>query len=265
MFPEIDIIETPENVHLERNLAGIGIRFIACLIDHILIAGIIFLLMLTFWGLANITYWTLFSEGVTWLIAIFILMQFIVYWGYFAFFELKKNGQTPGKKNQKVRVVKNGGGGITFSEVAIRNLFRPLDMFLGAFCMFLTKKWQRLGDLAAGTVVVSEVAYNYSAKDSRGKELWEKETSAEALQATRMSPEDYRVITNFWMRRHELTDEARRRLLEKLIRPLLERYGHFLRGVTTATIEHIVEDIIKKASQAEEHTSSDTSNTETRS
>jgi len=251
MVFDIDVIETPENVQLERNLAGIGTRFIACLLDLLVILAVmlIMLIVLLFagWG-AYIE--GMFAEGAL-MIAVFIAVQFLLLWGYFAFFELWTNGQTPGKKSQKLRVVKDGGGGVTFTEVAIRNLLRVIDLPAGIFCMFFTKKWQRLGDLAAGTVVISEIVCDYSAShDKRNKrQVWEVQATPEVLQATNLKPEEFQVLMNYWRRRSQLTLEARGRLLRTLVRPILERNGIHSLEYDTKEIDRQLATIIETANQ----------------
>ncbi|MBL7220620.1 MAG: RDD family protein [Phycisphaerae bacterium] len=252
MVFDIDVIETPENVQLERDLAGIGTRFVACLLDLLLIFAVMLIMLIVLliagWG-AFIE--SMFTEGAL-MIAVFIVIQFLLFWGYFVFFELWTNGQTPGKKSQKLRVVKDGGGGVGFTEVAIRNLLRVIDAPAGIFCMFFTKKWQRLGDLAAGTVVISEIVCDYSAShDKRNKgQVWDVQAPPEALQATNLKPEEYQVLMNYWKRRYQLTLAARGRLLRTLVRPILERNGIHSLDYDTKAIERQLATIIEAANQA---------------
>ncbi len=228
---ELDFIETPEHVLLERRLAGIGSRFLAGLLDSLIIAGIYVLLIIiavvsglvAFFGTDS---WA--EDMATWSFALLVVVFFLVYWGYFVFFEMGTNGQSPGKKWQNIRVVKDGGGAITFTDVAVRNLLRAVDgiAFYGVagVCMFVSRKAQRLGDLAAGTVLVSEKASDYSAgSGGRSPAQWEQEATAGALRTTGLSPEEYRILMNYWVRRSELTLEARHRLLQTVVRPILTR------------------------------------------
>jgi hypothetical protein len=82
---------------------------------------------------------------------------------YFVLFEHLWNGQTPGKRWMGIRVVRRGGLPLEFSHVLIRNLLRiidslPSNMMAGLVCFFATRYQQRLGDLAADTVVIREFA-----------------------------------------------------------------------------------------------------------
>jgi len=255
---DYDLIETPENVELERPLAGIGSRFIAGLIDNLLLIGlyaILFILFLIAGAGSGITDSDLFELPMV-VLAIIILMLFAIYWGYFVFFEMIMNGQTPGKRRMKIRVVKEGGGPITFSDVAIRNLLRPVDGFaiygVAGVVMFITGKMQRLGDMAAGTVVVSEQSHDYSARsDKRVATKWESEVTAEALRATGLRPEEYSALRNYWVRRHQFTEEARRRVLPQLLRPILQRTGHQPANLPMKVLEDYVREIMRLATDAE--------------
>jgi uncharacterized RDD family membrane protein YckC len=262
---EFDLIETPENVELERRLAGIGSRLIAGLVDSLLILlillGISLLVLVLTWGSVNLfggTFGWLGEEAAPVALAAWILLVFVLLWGYFVFFELRTNGQSPGKKHVKIRVVKAQGGPVTFVDVAVRNLLRAVDFLpflygLGGLVMFVTKRAQRLGDLAAGTVVVSEARPDYAAKKTRRAEQmqWERPATAEALRATGLTPQEYQVLSNYWARRGQLTLEARRRVLPQLLRPILQRLGEQLPDESLARMEYWTEVRLHNAAQAE--------------
>lgn len=250
---EFDFIETPEHVELQRRLAGIGTRFIAGLLDTLILTA----LLLVVWVLMLATVGRpLGAELTPWQWAIYILLWYAIYWGYFVFFEMRTNGQSPGKKSQKIRVVKDGGGPITFTDVAIRNLLRVVDGIGGyavaGFVMFFTRKAQRLGDLAAGTVVVSEASTDYTARsDKRAKLQWEQEATAEALRATGLTPEEYRVLTSYWSRRSQLTVDARQRILVNVIGPILQRTGQAPALQSVMELEQYAYHLILKAAAAQ--------------
>ena len=256
----MDLIETPENVELERQLAGIGSRLVAGFVDHMLIIGLCLILLIVLMIAYSVSLDTAFNFlrwASMWAVAFAVLLFFAIYWGYFVFFELRSNGRSPGKKAAKIRVVKAGGGPITFTDVAIRNLLRVVDGLVlyavGGVCMFVTGKSQRLGDLAAGTVVISEAAPDYSARsDRRAATQWDQEVSAEALRATRLTPEEYRVLHNYWARRYQLTTQARERLLPKLLRPILNRFGEALPDESIETLERYVDQLMTNAAAADQ-------------
>lgn len=258
MMDEFDIIETPENVDLQRRLAGIGSRLVAGLLDHLLMAGALLLLvfLLFLFGISLLAYGTsLIRQTDAWVTAFFTLVFFLVYWGYFVLFETWMNGQTPGKRYMRIRVVQQEGGAISFQAIAIRNLVRPVD-FLGVYAvgglvMFLTRKVQRLGDLAAGTVVISEEIPDYAAKaDKRAAVMDEIPPAPTSLEAAHLKPAEYRLLYNYWLRRDQLSLEARAQLLPKLLRPVLERSGEPLEGNSLPALERRLEELMRQARSA---------------
>jgi uncharacterized RDD family membrane protein YckC len=153
-------IDTPEQVELEFAVAGIGSRFVAVLIDHLLQAGFYFVFFILgailFGAIANRI--NLLGK---WALAGFIALNFLLIWGYYTLFEAFWHGQTPGKHIMKLRVIKDSGRQITLFESMARNLLRVIDylpaLYLaGVVTMLCTKRNQRLGDLGAGTIVVHE-------------------------------------------------------------------------------------------------------------
>ncbi len=158
------VIETPERVPLHFALASIGNRFLACAVDHAIQIILLFLIYLVF---TIITEYSIFfggglTEAPKWLIAILIIFVFLLMSGYFVFFEWLWNGQTPGKRWLKLRVIREDGRPVTFWEAAVRNLLRIFDMMptpfysIGLISVFISEKDQRAGDMIAGTVVVRE-------------------------------------------------------------------------------------------------------------
>ncbi|MBN1972258.1 MAG: RDD family protein [Sedimentisphaerales bacterium] len=254
---DFDLIETPENVELERRLAGIGSRFLAGFLDHLLILVIYLFIFIPFFVAGISVSDTGFSDtSEIWLSAILILIAFAVFWGYFVFFEMLTNGQSPGKKYVKIRVVQMEGGGITFSSIAIRNLLRIVDFIvlyaLAGIVMFITRKGQRLGDLAAGTVVISEELPNYSSRyDQKRKVLDNESVTAFALEATGLKPEEYRLLHNYWLRRNELNLQARQQLLPQIMRPIFNRIGQAMPDESLEVLEEYVEKIIINANSEE--------------
>ena len=166
LIPDQLIIDTPEQVSIRFPLAGIGSRFLAILIDTLLQAIAYVVLVLVFILIISAAPKSgptgeLSHTGEKWLIAVLILFHFLMYWGYFALFEAFWNGQTPGKKLFKIRVIQDSGRQITFFESMIRNLIRIVDMLpsfylVGIIAMACNRQHKRLGDLAAATLVVHE-------------------------------------------------------------------------------------------------------------
>lgn len=166
------IIETPERVPLAFALASIGNRFIAAAIDHAIQFFTIFVVAYAFLNLSNYDIVNSekspleFAQAMSkWTIAIMIIALFLIFAGYFIFFEWIWNGQTPGKKLLKLRVIRDDGRPITLWEAMARNLLRIFDAIpgfivpvysIGLIVIFLSNRDQRVGDVFAGTVVVRE-------------------------------------------------------------------------------------------------------------
>lgn len=153
-------LETPEQIEINFEIARLGSRFIAVLWDTT--ALILLQIMLFFAGFLVLSQLEDLGETVTnWGLAILVLLGFILFWGYYVIFELIWNGQTPGKRLAHIRTVRLNGQPIGFTESAIRNVVRVADLLpgvygLGVLIMFLDKRSRRLGDFAAGTLVVHD-------------------------------------------------------------------------------------------------------------
>lgn len=160
-------IETPEQVELTFDVAGIGSRAVAAIIDVLILfafylAVILALVLLASSGSAvgGKAGEELDTAG-KWAIAIIIFLNFLLVWGYFVLFEALWRGQTPGKRVMKLRVIQDSGRQITFFEALARNLLRFIDYlpgiyFVGFITMLCNQRNKRLGDLVAGTLVVRE-------------------------------------------------------------------------------------------------------------
>jgi uncharacterized RDD family membrane protein YckC len=153
-------IDTPELVDIEMPLAGIGSRFIALLVDYLIWgAGFLLLLLLTLLLVPGIH--TFSKISAQWAFAIVLFIVFLFNWGYFTLFEAFWNGRTPGKRVAGIRVIQRTGRAIGLFESMARNLVRYVDQFpffyaVGVVVVFATRQHQRLGDLAAGTLVVRD-------------------------------------------------------------------------------------------------------------
>ena len=156
-------ISTPEQVAFEYEMAGIGSRFVAALLDHLILGVTLFLIVCAAYtiGFMSITSASDGLEGVFLVLAIMTLIIFIITWGYFVVFETVWNGQTPGKRAGRLRVIRYNGQPIGAGEALVRNLLRLVDFLpgfygVGLLSMFIDKNARRLGDFAAGTLVIRE-------------------------------------------------------------------------------------------------------------
>lgn len=144
-------VDTPEAISFSYAVAGVGSRFAAALLDVVIEVALFILIVL---GAVTINP---FAGTVANLLLISLV--FLLFWGYYLLFEAFWHGQTPGKFALRIRVIKTSGHPIGFTESAIRNLLRVVDWLpsfyaLGVITMFVNRQSRRLGDLAAGTVVV---------------------------------------------------------------------------------------------------------------
>jgi hypothetical protein len=153
-----------------------------------------------------------------------VFSGFILYYGYFAFFETIWGGQTPGKRIVGLRVIAISGRPLGVFEAILRNLLRIVDQMpviyaVGIFSVFLTEHNQRLGDLAAGTVVVHDRQVDREAVGRAPS------SPAVRLGAARLTPEEVQTIETFLRRRADLPDEMRYRSAEQLAKHIRERLG----------------------------------------
>jgi uncharacterized RDD family membrane protein YckC len=218
-------IQTPEQTSLEFPLAGIGSRFLALAIDYLLQAA-------GYWVLAMIAI-AAFSLGKfaqqtgLWTIAAIVFIIFSVQFGYFALFETFWNGQTPGKRWTHLRVIKDSGRPISAYDAILRNLLRIVDMLpslyaTGLVTMLISRENKRVGDFAAGTVVVHE-------KPLEGLDsLWNRTASrvevVRVAQGTQLNAEELRLIETFLDRRQGLEPDVRRSMALQIA----ARLGHRL-------------------------------------
>ena len=230
-------IETPELVTFSYTIAGVGSRVAAALIDYLLCLVLFIALLIT---LAFVGANRLVSFGGTsseaWALAIVVLGQFFILWGYYVLWEGLADGQTPGKRYMRLRVVSDGGYSVSFAGSAIRNLVRILDMQplftygVGIGSIVLTKQGKRLGDLAAGTLVVRDQVVRESGIGNRESVERRGTTTAQpvaaAVRHARLNDDEYAVLERFIERRESL-DPARRAVLATR---LVERFSSALSG-----------------------------------
>ena len=146
-------IKTPEGVTIEYELAGIGSRFGAVSIDMFLQVIVNIAMLIPLALMQRIDMLKFLNNGGE---VFFIILNFIIYWGYYIIFEIFMNGKTPGKKLFGLRTIKENGRAMNIGECVARNLFRIIDNILGIFPMFFSSRYKRFGDYVAGTIVIKE-------------------------------------------------------------------------------------------------------------
>ncbi len=224
-------VDTPENVALDYPLAGLGSRYAALFADALIMVLVglgVPLLLALFMGLGG------FADGGL-LTGLFVLWVFLVFWGYFFAYEAFRDGQTPGKRWLSLRVVMAGGYPLTVQAAAIRNLVRIVDLqpipacLLGGFVMLLTRQGQRLGDLAAGTVVVRELPIAFPEVDA---------ATHATVGLPRLSDAGYAALESFADRHGALDADIARTLATRLSRKLAP-------VVPRETLEHQITHVLR--------------------
>lgn len=234
-------IDTPEQVQLRFPLAGLGSRFLALLVDlAIQFAANILLVILVAVALAATAKTGALNHmsnaAGKWFVAGIILVYFLLFWGYFSLFEAFSNGQTPGKRVLKIRVIKDSGRQITFFEALARNLLRVVDALpgvylVGVLSILFTKQNKRLGDLVADTLVIHERVDEfggYIASPSVFSSPQALAASPSGIPADRIAllgNDDLRLIDNYLSRAFALPIETRGTLASRLLDGLCGRMG----------------------------------------
>ena len=243
-------------------LAGIGSRFIALLVDTaiwgagIAVLSLVFAVVLPGIGAFS-------RVSAQWAVAIYVFLLFLFNWGYFTFFEAFWNGQTPGKRVAKIRVIQRSGRAIGLFESMARNLIRYIDQIpffyaVGVIAMFVTRQHQRLGDLAAGTLVVRDREPETPLWSESGSRTF----TAQIFAATapipephtsltlplngiaKLSPGDLEVLEGFLARRLDLPLAARQALAERIAAAVQAKSG--LEPPPEASVETFLEAVARE-------------------
>lgn len=225
-------VETPEHIDVAYDVAGIGSRFLAALIDHILIAIV---LSLSCVGLSIGASRLDLGLDESLIIGLFGLGVYLSLCVYHIFFETLWNGQTPGKRMIGLRMVRTGGRPIGFVGSTVRNVIRLADFLpvlygLGVMVMFIDKRSRRLGDLAAGCMAVRE--RKAITLDSLSSPV---AAEAPVVPASAritipnlhvLRRDDYDIVHEYLRRKANLSMEARQRLGQQLVEGLQQRLGY---------------------------------------
>jgi uncharacterized RDD family membrane protein YckC len=141
-------IETTQNVNIEYEIASVGDRIVATIIDGLIMGGYFFVLFIIF---INVIKPTGFGPG-------FVIVLFLLYLPvilYSLLCEVFMNGQSFGKRAMKIRVIRLDGRQPTFGNYLVRWVLRIVDNGVVALIAVVASgKGQRLGDMAAGTCVI---------------------------------------------------------------------------------------------------------------
>jgi len=216
-------VETPEHVDVHFELAGIGSRLAAALLDLLLMLLALLILALVFDAVVEQTGKT--ARG--WLAALMLLLVFFVVWGYFTLFEALNGGRTPGKQALGIRVVMDTGRPITPAAAVVRNLVRILDTYFvppllpALLTIFLHRSNKRPGDIAAGTIVVRDRPTDWTLGGGAALQTGAATQPAdEPIEAgpPELSEQEFRLLDRFLGRLNELAPDVQVRITADLVR-----------------------------------------------
>lgn len=215
-------VVTPENVRIEYELAGLASRAGAAVVDTILQALILILIICAKLVLAKFDRW----PAAPWANAALGIAMFLAWYGYYVYFESVWNGQTPGKRRAGLRAIKEGGQPVDFTGSAVRNLIRVVDFLpvmygIGAIVILFGGKNKRLGDIAAGTLVVKEID-DWNAESAPQVEYAD---LYEIPNIHLITPDEFEAVKRFIERLPELENSIREPLAERIAAPITERLG----------------------------------------
>ncbi|MGF1514387.1 MAG: RDD family protein [Elainellaceae cyanobacterium] len=224
-------IRTPESVELELTLAGVGNRAFALLIDYIVLnLSLLALGILTLFLAYAIELDSAFLRlniDSQWAIAIMAMIIYAIYVGYFVGFETLMQGQTPGKRRVKIRVIRDSGQPVGLFQSTLRALLRPVDdiLFIGFLFILLGRKEKRLGDWLAGTLVVQvdsietpKLTLSESAQGLAQQLLAEQDIS-------QMLPDDFAAVREYLQRRSQMGIAARSKFSLQLAAEVKDAIG----------------------------------------
>lgn len=223
-------------------LAGIGSRFIAVLIDTLIWGAGLLVLLLVSWAIKPAL---LAFSGLSyqWTVAIFTMALFALNWGYFTLFEAFWHGRTPGKRVARIRVIQRSGRAIGIFESMARNFIRYVDQIpffyaVGVIAIFATRQHQRLGDLAAGTLVVrdraqetplwAEIADRTFTAPVFSQRPFPDPSPTTVLDPSgiaKLTSSDLQVLEGFFSRRLDLPLTTRQSLAERIARAIQIKSG----------------------------------------
>lgn len=213
-------VRTPESVAFDYQLAGLGSRFLAIAADMFVQA----LVVIAFFWILSVTA----TQGphpptsrffVNLFLGLSLFALFTITFGYYIVFEAFWHGQTPGKRLLGIRVVRDGGYPIDFSASLIRNVIRIGEWSLGFYAIsaisaLLSRENKRIGDFAAGTIVVRD------ARIAAPQAL-----APDYAPTSLLSGEERSLVHRFIERRAMLSPERREELAAQLAQRIRPRVG----------------------------------------
>jgi uncharacterized membrane protein SpoIIM required for sporulation/uncharacterized RDD family membrane protein YckC len=225
-------VETPEHVVLDLEIAGVGSRSLAALIDLMILLGAAvgaFIVLAIAAGFG----FTIGSIGG----AILLFLAFAVWTGYFIVFEGLRQGQTPGKRLVGIRVVSDTGNAVGLGAAAARNLLRIADFMpppylIGLLLVALHPRGKRLGDMVAGTVVARDRPFQLMVPKAAARP-----SPAPLALIPELTDAEFQVLEQFERRQAQLAPPARLRLAAAIARRLADHPA----PAGVGDLEHLLE------------------------
>ena len=233
-------VETPEQIGIDFELAGLGSRLLAALIDFLcMLLFLVVAVVIAFSGLdAEADSWKRLAQNAgtqetltrglsAAAIILLLLSVFVVQWGYYIICEMVTGGASPGKRAFGLRVIRDNGLPIGFTQSMLRNLVRIVDFLpwgygIGLVAVFASRRSQRLGDLAAGTLVVKLATEAHT--PFVAMPAWPLPLPA-SVSPDLLLPVERDLVIRFIGRSRNLTPEVRRALASQIAAPLAQRLG----------------------------------------
>ncbi|MFS0823386.1 RDD family protein [Bacillus sp. 1P02SD] len=254
MSQEQTNIKTPEYVSIQFQLAGVGSRAAAFLLDTLILSIssllILLTLLLILHGVSD--FWLLGEAFFSGPVAIAIILLFLLNWGYFFLLEFFAGGKTIGKKLVGIRVIQENGHSITLLSSIIRNFLRiidslPASYFLGIIMIFFHPKHKRLGDLVAGTIVIHERrAKNLKKQSQLDKEIHRRGLRKDSITIDQWAiksfgNKEWKLLQTYCNRFLQLKDDVKDRRTKQIADILLPKAGI---GVTGKTFEQLENELL---------------------
>lgn len=225
---------TPENISITYRLAGVASRLIAFVIDLAIQFLFVLAMGLVVSRLASIPFIGSFFTALGY------IATFLIMFVYKVFFEMVWGGRTPGKRILGLRTIREGGYPINLVSSTIRSVLQFIDMGIiplsaagalilwglpGLLCIFFSPTYKRIGDYAAGTVVIVEApSIPFDAQRQDGGLRPEIQALLPLVRnLDRLTVEEYRLIRRFTSRRSQLELTVQASVGERLARPLMEK------------------------------------------
>lgn len=244
------IVDTPENIEFGYDVAGIGVRFLAALVDSMIFT----LFMYIVFRLLNF-------DISSPLFRAFLVSATLLQSAYYIAFERFWNGQTPGKRLLGIRVVQDAGRPVTLLASLIRNFIRLVDFFpmfygVGVIAMFIDKQARRVGDLAAGTLVVRDrqrvtlESLLAGTRSGRVERALASNSKAILPNIETLRPNDMTLVQDFLLRRSTLPPDRRARIAGQLAYALFGQLGYSVPGDAELFLQQVYDQYVLRQGSA---------------